>query len=267
MIRRITHLKILPFCFIVCFLLTALDSFNQTFFGEAEIITDEVINPISVYSLDLDNDGDLDIVSGSNEDNKIAWYENDGNGNFGNQQILSNYLTHLMRFYPIDKDCDGDMDFFAEYGNQNYPTYGWLRHNNDFSSQWNVEMTDNQSVFGQLAMSLENYYSFKFLSVSDYNDDGATDFYSPYFYAKGNCDWNSFDSIVETSIDLDIYFTRIWHEDLDKDGLSDYIIGGWNHYYQNSPQSSLIFFKKNLGNGLYEDWEQISLNLTNCNYI
>ena len=31
-----------------------------------------------VYAADMDNDGDLDIVSASRNDDAIAWYENDG---------------------------------------------------------------------------------------------------------------------------------------------------------------------------------------------
>ena len=32
----------------------------------------------SVYAVDIDNDGDMDVLSASTTDDKIAWYENDG---------------------------------------------------------------------------------------------------------------------------------------------------------------------------------------------
>ena len=32
----------------------------------------------SVYAVDIDNDGDMDMLSASYNDDKIAWYENDG---------------------------------------------------------------------------------------------------------------------------------------------------------------------------------------------
>ena len=32
----------------------------------------------SVYAIDVDGDGDVDVLSASLLDNKIAWYENDG---------------------------------------------------------------------------------------------------------------------------------------------------------------------------------------------
>ena len=36
----------------------------------------------SVFVADMDNDGDMDIVSASSNDDTIAWYENDGSENF-----------------------------------------------------------------------------------------------------------------------------------------------------------------------------------------
>ena len=35
-----------------------------------------------VYATDVDGDGDIDVLSASYDDNKISWYENDGNENF-----------------------------------------------------------------------------------------------------------------------------------------------------------------------------------------
>ena len=40
------------------------------------IIQSETDGPTSVYAADLDGDGDMDVLSASSWDNKIAWYEN-----------------------------------------------------------------------------------------------------------------------------------------------------------------------------------------------
>ena len=44
----------------------------------------------SAYAGDLDGDGDMDVLSASRDDDKIAWYENDGTGQFGSQQAITN---------------------------------------------------------------------------------------------------------------------------------------------------------------------------------
>ncbi len=36
----------------------------------------------SVYAVDVDGDGDMDVLSASLREDTIAWYENDGNENF-----------------------------------------------------------------------------------------------------------------------------------------------------------------------------------------
>ena len=42
---------------------------------------------VSVFAADVDGDGDLDVLSASANDDKIAWYENDGSQNFTQRTI------------------------------------------------------------------------------------------------------------------------------------------------------------------------------------
>ena len=46
-------------------------------FAISRTITTEANGPYSVYAIDLDNDGDVDVLSASFHDETIAWYEND----------------------------------------------------------------------------------------------------------------------------------------------------------------------------------------------
>ncbi|MDP2688189.1 MAG: T9SS type A sorting domain-containing protein [Aequorivita sp.] len=83
-------------------------------FGPEMNITSDVIRPMNAYSIDIDNDGDLDVVSASFDDQKIAWYENlDGLGNFGSQNIIKNDANRPIFVYADDVDADGDTDVFA----------------------------------------------------------------------------------------------------------------------------------------------------------
>ena len=70
-----------------------------------------------VLAKDLDNDGDLDLMSASQTDNTLAYYINDGTGNF-TQHVLSDSggLINLPGAISIDGadfDDDGDIDFVA----------------------------------------------------------------------------------------------------------------------------------------------------------
>ena len=50
-------------------------------------ITTAADGPHSVTTADVDGDGDLDVLSASENDNTLAWYENDGNENFTLHEI------------------------------------------------------------------------------------------------------------------------------------------------------------------------------------
>ncbi|MFQ6604417.1 MAG: fibronectin type III domain-containing protein [Fidelibacterota bacterium] len=62
----------------------------------------------------MDGDGDMDVLSASYGDDKIAWYENtDGNGTFGAQQVITTLADGAQSVYASDLDGDGDMDVLS----------------------------------------------------------------------------------------------------------------------------------------------------------
>ncbi|MFH2140991.1 MAG: FG-GAP-like repeat-containing protein, partial [Bacteroidota bacterium] len=80
-------------------------------FGAQQIITTIADGAWSVYACDIDGDNDMDVISASLEDSKIALYENtDGFGNFGPQQIISATILSARSVYACDIDGDNDMD-------------------------------------------------------------------------------------------------------------------------------------------------------------
>ncbi len=59
---------------------------------DTHVIVDETMGADgaqSVYSCDMDGDGDMDVLSASAGDDKIAWYENDGSQNFTSHTITT----------------------------------------------------------------------------------------------------------------------------------------------------------------------------------
>jgi len=83
-------------------------------FGAQQNISTSALAMFSVYTTDLDNDGDMDVLSASPGDNKIAWYENlNGLGNFGAPQIITTNAISAASVYAADLDNDGDMDVLS----------------------------------------------------------------------------------------------------------------------------------------------------------
>jgi|GEM_PF-381614 len=82
-------------------------------FGGQQIISTAVVWPKSVYTADLDGDGDQDVLSASEEDDKFAWYANDGTGHFGTQQVISTAANGARDVYAADLDGDGDQDVIS----------------------------------------------------------------------------------------------------------------------------------------------------------
>jgi hypothetical protein len=60
----------------------------------------------------LDGDGDVDILSGSAYDDKVAWYENDGSQGF-TAHVITVTADYASSVFAIDLDRDGDMDVLS----------------------------------------------------------------------------------------------------------------------------------------------------------
>lgn len=86
---------------------------GQGTFDLQKIITLQAYRAFSVYTADLDNDGDPDVLSASREDDKIAWYENLDEGRFGLQKVITNEASGARSVYAADLDRDGDPDVLS----------------------------------------------------------------------------------------------------------------------------------------------------------
>ncbi|MGB0332482.1 MAG: FG-GAP repeat domain-containing protein, partial [Planctomycetota bacterium] len=56
---------------------------------------------------------DADVLSASYDDDKIAWYENQGGGVFGTQQVITTSAYGAQSVYATDLDGDGDADVLS----------------------------------------------------------------------------------------------------------------------------------------------------------
>ncbi|MHC4545595.1 MAG: FG-GAP-like repeat-containing protein, partial [Planctomycetota bacterium] len=81
-------------------------------FGSQNVITTDANFAYSVFAADVDSDGDMDVLSASWRDAKIAWYENHGSENFTAHSITED-ANGAMSVFAADVDGDGDMDVLS----------------------------------------------------------------------------------------------------------------------------------------------------------
>lgn len=123
-----------------------LDGFGD--FGSQKVITTNVDLPLMVIAADVDGDNDLDVLTASKFDNKLAWYENvDGLGTFGSQQIINSNTQIAASVYFADIDGDGDGDVISDRSSNGFPCwYENLDGQGDFGSQQEI----TQDTFGSI---------------------------------------------------------------------------------------------------------------------
>ncbi len=106
-------------------------------FSSQQVISSSADDANQVYAADIDGDGDIDVISASRGDDKIAWYENtNGNGDFGPEQVLTTNANGASSVTAGDIDRDGDTDivFASSFDDK----IGWFENtdgNGNFSDE------------------------------------------------------------------------------------------------------------------------------------
>ena len=158
-----------------------------------------------IQAFDLNRDGSPDILSGRHQ---LAWWRNDGSGNFSQQFIDYGSLTRLFSIFPVDLDRDGDYDLLTCDIESDVITV-YINSNENFSR---VEI-------------INNFPRAESVVAADFDKDGDIDVaavsletaYVTWWKNDGNMNFN-------TRIDLDNTNNRghkIAVVDLDGDGWKD----------------------------------------------
>jgi len=94
-----------------------------------------------VYAADVDGDGDMDVLSASGYDYKIAWYENDGSEGF-TEHAIDTSADGAWSVHAVDVDGDGDMDVLSASPSDN--KIAWYEQ--ESNSVWHVATTGSDET-------------------------------------------------------------------------------------------------------------------------
>jgi hypothetical protein len=203
--------------------------------------------------LDLDGDGDLDLLigSGGNEvemskmNFSLRAYANDGNGSFSIvpgmvPRVLGDFSTMEVE----DFDKDGDMDIFL--GARNVPGNYGLRPRSYL-------LRNDNGVWNDVApASLGNIGMVTDASWTDIDGDGDKDLVVVGDWMAVNIFKNEGGSLQDPIIipNSSGWWNRVKSADLDGDGDQDLILGNWglNSKFTASPQRPLTMYVSDFDN-------------------
>lgn len=207
---------------------------NSTF---DTITTIASFNTTALFDLaDLDNDGDIDIVTVSNENNRLAWYQNI-DGAIGNEMVISDNLSLESDLRIFDANNDDELDIviysfqdavmkvFLNEGDANYSDTPNIVVSNIDVIDYEFTYLDNDQHLDIIVAGVENVRIYEIV------------------------DENVGEPILIPSLDF-IRLTDISIEDFDKDGDTD-IIGVYNY-------AGVVLIRNT--NGIFGNMESVNLD-------
>ena len=219
--NRITLLIYVMFSFTFC---SGQINFEQN------IILDEshsILDPRTAIVVDMDNDGDLDVVSACHYNEKIVWHENlDGQGDFSFLKNISTDANGVVSLFGIDIDNDGDNDIVSAEINSGI--LAWYENVNGLANSIQKHIIDtNISI-------LRDVY------VADIDEDGDNDVvaisYNEIIWYENTNGFGFFESGILVSNNIS-YGNAVYVSDLDGDGDLDILSTSGNDgkvaWYQN----------------------------------
>lgn len=206
----------------------------------------QVCYPTDLKSVDIDSDGDEDLFSASFKDKKIAWYENDGAGNFSQQKIISNSTAGVVEIFLEDIDGDGHTDILypsTNFRNQEYYQTQIIWHKNDGNGNFSMPKISS-------AMSITT----RRIQVADVDQDGDVDIL--YASTEDEIVWLKNNGEGDFSDKTIVYENArnpksIAIADIDQDGDKDIIT-----FYK----EQIVWYSNN-GDNEFPTWRSISVEI------
>ena len=178
-------------------------------FSETKI-DDNLDGAWGVEIVDLDFDGDKDVVAGGHFGDDLNWYENDGSENFTKRSIDGD-LDGVLGLAVNDIDGDGDLDILATAKNDD----DVVLYTNNGSQSFTKTVIDSDLGGAQN------------IGCSDLDDDGYMDVIATgaesnkVIWYRNDGSQNFTENTIDESIDGPLRFVV---KDLDEDGDKDIVI-------------------------------------------
>jgi len=219
--------KLLPVHFLLSIVV------GQPVFTE-HVISTSANGATSVHAEDVDGDGDLDVLSASANDNKIAWYENHGSQDFTRHTITTS-AAYANIVYAADVDGDGDLDVLS--ASKNDDTIAWYENDGSESFTEHAISTSADGAFSVYAVDVDGDGDMDVLSASAgddkiawYENDGSESFTEHAITTSADYANTVYAADVDGDGDMDVlsasnYDDKIaWYENNGSESFTEHVI-------------------------------------------
>ena len=196
-------------------------------FAAHDIIKSDTNGASDVLAADIDGDGDLDVLTASRGDGKVAWHENaDGAGNFGPQKVITAEAEGANFVRVSDVDGDGDLDVLSASAFRRC-MQGTCEAEGQVA--W-YENTDGKGEFGEQQIISHEDRGVQSLSQADVDGDGDLDV---LWATEGEIAWSentdggSGFGPKRVITDEAVRARSVSVGDIDGDGDSDILYASW----------------------------------------
>ena len=121
------------------------------------VIDNTVANTDGAYdveAVDLDRDGDMDVVTAALNSNQFAWYENDGSTPpVWTYRLIDNSITIPRDIEAADVDGDGDTDVVTAASGSDQ--FAWYENDGSTPPVWTLRVIDNTVANADYAVSID----------------------------------------------------------------------------------------------------------------
>jgi hypothetical protein len=187
----------------------------------------------SLETVDMDHDGDLDLVMATREsdydsrtnlpgEHRIAWYENQGLGHFSQRTIIDEPVLYGGGLVAGDIDGDGDPDLLAS--GTYHESIEWYENVDGIGKRFEHHVMETDLLVGWALRPWSQAFSLSDMDADSDLDIVAATSIGVYWYenidGKGHFDGNEYG--ISSSFDA----IAVHVEDFDVDGDLDVISGG-----------------------------------------
>jgi hypothetical protein len=197
------------------------------------LISTAAQRPQCVYAVDIDADGDVDVLSASFDDDRIAWHDNTaGNGSAWTMRTITTAANGAWFVTAADIDGDGDQDAIS--GDLNGNKVAWYQNPGSITGAWTERSVSaaNDDVRSVHGADIDSDGDIDIVAAGSVNHRVAW-----YENASAGTSWT--EHVVSTALGG---AHSVVTADLDGDNDLDLVAAGFG-------DNSVVWFDNTAGNG------------------